>query len=448
MGLSERKNKQRIGNDPRNLAWRQDSTSFGAQMLARAGHVAGTSLGLSENGLVNPIAAARKIDSSGIGMGRARREGGVEGGGVGSAGGNLDDLLRRLREGESSEGGAAPSTGTALSGFARAAQGTGTVDSVVVTEEPGSTTTTTTTTKVLGRPSRMAYVPLPILPHLHCSFKLTLFHCPSCSHRNKFRNAKSQASQNNALAMAEILGIPSGSNSPSPSPLPSPSVLTSTSDLADELISKNKDQMSVQDYFKAKMEAKKAAMLASIAAATGGAPTTIDSSEIAFEEPVVVEKVELAEVVPPTVVAAAAESSSSSEDEDEDEEEEVKPVEKKDKKGKGKAKDSEKELEKAEKKRAKKEVKEAKKATKEAKTAACVCSVPPFSLLPKHRVADALSLSFFVLAAIPTESQAATPALADEPKSKKRSAPDEEDASTDKAGKKEKKSKRRKEEKE
>lgn len=165
MGLSERKNKQRIGNDPRNLAWRQDSTSFGAQMLARAGHVAGTSLGLSENGLVNPIAAARKIDSSGIGMGRARREGGVEGGGVGSAGGNLDDLLRRLREGESSEGGAAAtSTGTALSGFARAAQGTGTVDSVVVTEEAGSTTTTTTTTtKVLGRPSRMAYVPLPLL---------------------------------------------------------------------------------------------------------------------------------------------------------------------------------------------------------------------------------------------------------------------------------------------
>lgn len=446
MGLSERKNKQRIGNDPRNLAWRQDSTSFGAQMLARAGHVAGTSLGLSENGLVNPIAAARKIDSSGIGMGRARREGGVEGGGVGSAGGNLDDLLRRLREGESSEGGAAPSTGTALSGFARAAQGTGTVDSVVVTEEPGSTTTTT---KVLGRPSRMAYVPLPFPPHLHCSSKLTLFHCPSCSHRNKFRNAKSQASQNNALAMAEILGIPSGSNSPSPSPLPSPSVLTSTSDPADELISKNKDQMSVQDYFKAKMEAKKAAMLASIAAAAGGAPTTIDSSEIAFEEPVVVEKVELAEVVPPIIVAAAAESSSSSEDEDGDEEEEIKPVGKKDKKGKGKAKDSEKELEKAEKKRLKKEVKEAKKATKEAKTAACVCSVPPFSLLPKHRVADALSLSFFVLAAIPTESQAATPALADEPKSKKRSAPDEADASTDKTEKKEKKkSKRRKEEKE
>ena len=162
MGLSERKQKQKIGLDPRNLAWRHDSTSFGAQMLLKAGHTPGTSLGLSDNGLVNPIAAARKIDSSGIGMGRARREGGVEGGGVGSAGGNLDDLLRRLQAAEAGESGASSegeaSKGKTLSGFARSVIGSGNVDTVVVREEtssPGASSSTPTTT-VLGRPSRMA----------------------------------------------------------------------------------------------------------------------------------------------------------------------------------------------------------------------------------------------------------------------------------------------------
>jgi len=164
MGLSERKQKQKIGLDPRNLAWRHDTTSFGAQMLLKSGHTPGTSLGLSDNGLVNPIAAARKIDSSGIGMGRARREGGVEGGGVGSAGGNLDDLLRRLQaaEGAGGESGASSEgeapKGKTLSGFARSVIGSGNVDTVVVTEEtssPGASSSTTTTT-VLGRPSRMA----------------------------------------------------------------------------------------------------------------------------------------------------------------------------------------------------------------------------------------------------------------------------------------------------
>lgn len=159
MGLSERKQKQKIGLDPRNLAWRHDSTSFGAQMLLKAGHTPGTSLGLSDNGLVNPIAAARKLDASGIGMGRARREGGVEGGGVGSAGGNLDDLLRRLQAAESeaaSSGSDAPQ-GKTLSGFARAVTGSGNQDTVVVTEEvssPGASSSTTAA--VLGRPSRMA----------------------------------------------------------------------------------------------------------------------------------------------------------------------------------------------------------------------------------------------------------------------------------------------------
>lgn len=162
MGLSERKQKQKIGLDPRNLAWRHDTTSFGAQMLLKAGHTPGTSLGLSDNGLVNPIAAARKIDSSGIGMGRARREGGVEGGGVGSAGGNLDDLLRRLQAAEAGGDSRASSEGDGpkgktLSGFARSVIGSGNVDTVVVTEQtssPGASSSTTTT--VLGRPSRMA----------------------------------------------------------------------------------------------------------------------------------------------------------------------------------------------------------------------------------------------------------------------------------------------------
>lgn len=134
----------RTGNDPRNLAWRQDTTSFGQQYLLKAGHTPNTSLGLNpSSGLVNPIAVARKLDNSGIGIGRARREGGVDGnGGIGGAGGGLEEVLKRLAAAANGDGGSGSSTSSSsttgggskiLGGFAKAVVDE-VVDTVVVRE--------------------------------------------------------------------------------------------------------------------------------------------------------------------------------------------------------------------------------------------------------------------------------------------------------------------------
>lgn len=100
-----------------NRRTRPDSNSFGAQFLAKSGHVEGTALGSpSGSGLINPIAVSRKMDNSGIGVGRARKEGGTEAHSAGLAGVGLDDVLRRLR----GEGSASPGGEKVLGGFAKA----------------------------------------------------------------------------------------------------------------------------------------------------------------------------------------------------------------------------------------------------------------------------------------------------------------------------------------
>lgn len=124
----------------------------------KAGHVPNTSLGLTaDSGLINPIAVARKLDNSGIGVGRSRKEGGTDNGGVGGAGSGLDDLLRRLAS-ASNSGASTPveegSKGKVMSGFARAAVDQE-VDTVVVREvEVGEAGVKET--KVVVKPNRLA----------------------------------------------------------------------------------------------------------------------------------------------------------------------------------------------------------------------------------------------------------------------------------------------------
>lgn len=65
-----------------NLGWSENSGIGGS--------------GLSGN--PNHIVVARKLDNSGIGMGRAKKEGDELAGGAGPAGQGLDDVLRRLAE--------------------------------------------------------------------------------------------------------------------------------------------------------------------------------------------------------------------------------------------------------------------------------------------------------------------------------------------------------------
>lgn len=194
--------------------------------------------------------------------------------------------------------------------------------------------------------------------------------------------------------MSEILGIRSAASTPRDSPTPGGGSgsetegSSSTNTFGDDLIVKNKTASTVQDYFKLKMEAKKAAMLASIAAASGGVSPadSLDTAVVEFEEPVVVETLPSAATSPAPAAEAEAEASGSSSSDSDKEAEPASVVaaveEKRSKKGKNKALDeavdetpaaglSAKAAAKAEKKRLKAEAKEeAKRLKKEAKRAA------------------------------------------------------------------------------
>lgn len=90
MGLAGRKTKQRISNDPRNLAWSEservlqifelltrrllplaDAAKFGHTYLAKLGWNPALGLGIAGDGRTTNIAVAQKLDQLGIGAGRS-----------------------------------------------------------------------------------------------------------------------------------------------------------------------------------------------------------------------------------------------------------------------------------------------------------------------------------------------------------------------------------------
>jgi Pin2-interacting protein X1 len=113
MGLSERRikrehlflqlievefdNTERIGVDPRNLSWSEDKTRFSYKHMTALGWKEQSGIGGSGlSGNPNHIAVVRKLDSSGIGMARAKKEGEDQAAGAGPAGRGLEDVLKRL----------------------------------------------------------------------------------------------------------------------------------------------------------------------------------------------------------------------------------------------------------------------------------------------------------------------------------------------------------------
>ncbi|BEJ14008.1 hypothetical protein CspHIS471_0311820 [Cutaneotrichosporon sp. HIS471] len=96
MGLAERKVKQRIGLDPRNLSWSEDKTRFSVQHMSNLGWKDNTGLGKDASGNANHIAVVRKLDNGGIGMMRVQKEGKELSAGAGQAGAGLEDVLKRL----------------------------------------------------------------------------------------------------------------------------------------------------------------------------------------------------------------------------------------------------------------------------------------------------------------------------------------------------------------
>ncbi|WVQ77123.1 hypothetical protein IAR50_006806 [Cryptococcus sp. DSM 104548] len=230
MGLSERKVKQRIGLDPRNLNWSENKDRFSYKHMKALGWEDNTGLGSSMVGNANHIAVARKDDNGGIGMTRARKEGSDMAAGAGQAGAGLEDVLRRLA------GGASPAPASPK----------------VEDERP----------KVIR--NKMAS-------------------------RQRHLMAKKAASQS-PQALAEILGIPvsalpasalasPSSSAPStPKPEPEPEVKVELDDgKTDDMVTTS--ALSVSDYFRQKMREKMAARQAASGASAAPAELPVHSLE-------------------------------------------------------------------------------------------------------------------------------------------------------------------------
>ncbi|KAJ7714935.1 hypothetical protein B0H14DRAFT_656772 [Mycena olivaceomarginata] len=77
MGLSGRKEKQRIGNDPRNLTWADDAAKFGSSYLSKFGWDSSKGLGAEGEGRVSHIKVSQKLDMLGIGAAQQRDPNGI-----------------------------------------------------------------------------------------------------------------------------------------------------------------------------------------------------------------------------------------------------------------------------------------------------------------------------------------------------------------------------------
>ncbi|KAI0646178.1 hypothetical protein C8Q79DRAFT_1000598 [Trametes meyenii] len=92
MGLAGRKTKQRIPNDPRNLAWANDANKFGAAYLAKFGWDSSKGLGVSGEGRTTAISVTQKLDMLGIGADHRNSQEGI----AWKQNKDFENLLKRL----------------------------------------------------------------------------------------------------------------------------------------------------------------------------------------------------------------------------------------------------------------------------------------------------------------------------------------------------------------
>ncbi|KAF6760168.1 hypothetical protein DFP72DRAFT_98448 [Ephemerocybe angulata] len=95
MGLSGRKEKQRIHNDPRNLTWADDASRFGQSYLSKFGWDASKGLGVGGEGRTSHIKVAQKLDMMGIGAAHQKDPNGI----AWKQNKDFENLLKRLNAG-------------------------------------------------------------------------------------------------------------------------------------------------------------------------------------------------------------------------------------------------------------------------------------------------------------------------------------------------------------
>ena len=107
MGLSGRKQKQRIANDPRNLAWSDDAARFGQAYLSKLGWDPTQGLGVGGEGRLSHVKVSQKLDMLGIGAAQQRDPNGI----AWKQNKDFEALLERLNGGTAAAGGKVPMAG-------------------------------------------------------------------------------------------------------------------------------------------------------------------------------------------------------------------------------------------------------------------------------------------------------------------------------------------------
>lgn len=310
MGLSGRKVKQRIGNDPRNLSWADDASRFGQSYLEKFGWDASKGLGASGEGRTNAVKMSQKLDMLGIGMQHNQND---PNGIAWRQNRDFENLLQRLNGGAEAKGSFHKARGSSSSEGEEAA-----AEAVDGAHDPDEGADADATKREKKRGKRKALqeeegqeqegsareaardkrerkkrkksksdvrravpededdaspslepqaesTPVPVAP---IAAPAPVRALPR-AHRARIIAAKRMAASNSA-ALAEILGIPSCSSSTtattataSPSPLtaattPTP---TQTQESEDPLQKLTTAALSVGDYLRAKLGAKAAAQL-------------------------------------------------------------------------------------------------------------------------------------------------------------------------------------------
>ncbi|KAJ7594625.1 hypothetical protein C8J56DRAFT_1161211 [Mycena floridula] len=94
MGLADRKTKQRIAVDPRNLTWADDASKFGQSYLSKFGWDTSKGLGLEGDGRKTHVKVAQKLDMFGIGAAHQKDPNGT----AWKQNKDFESLLKRLND--------------------------------------------------------------------------------------------------------------------------------------------------------------------------------------------------------------------------------------------------------------------------------------------------------------------------------------------------------------
>lgn len=234
MGLSGRKQKQRIGNDPRNLSWADDASRFGSTYLAKLGWDASQGLGVSGEGRLSALKVTQKLDMLGIGAAQQRDPNGL----AWKQNKDFESVLRRLNEAQAKE-----TEGEGNAGTKRKK------DDEEEAEEPKKKKKSKKKQEALEEETKPTEEEeekpkTPYVPRVK-------------AHRARNVASKNLASKS-ASAIAEILGVaPTSSSSTLASTSTSTSgTLTPISDEPETIEKLTTSTKSVADYFKERLAAK------------------------------------------------------------------------------------------------------------------------------------------------------------------------------------------------